>query len=343
MAAESLGHDAIDQHVCSTSSGWLRHRNTGPINGRFVIVRTLDTEVRRNVHSGLIFKRGLIFAVLLALAFAVLVSLRAISYELLSDFHADLQPILAPLDKDLEGIRVVDLAAAGAPPLTAFFRAPSNGRIIILLHGTGADRSQLLPEARMLARHGFGVLSLDWPGHGESGGTIQWDEPERRALTRAIDWATQAPGAGPRQVGLLGFSMGAWIALQVASSDERVYALALTGAFADVKDLLVQQGGRWGALSSGVALLTARLRGMRYWERRSEDLIGRLSPRPVLLIAGTADRLVTPSMTQRLYQFAHEPKSLWLVPEAGHGEYAAVAPVEYERRLVQFFSTGAWN
>ena len=104
------------------------------------------------------------------------------------DFYADRRPIMAPVDEDLKGIRVVNLAAAGDPPLSAFFRSPANGRLIILVHGTGADRSQLLPEARMLARHGFGVLSLDWPGHGESGGTIQWDEPERKALTRAIDW-----------------------------------------------------------------------------------------------------------------------------------------------------------
>jgi pimeloyl-ACP methyl ester carboxylesterase len=195
----------------------------------------------------------------------------------------------------------------------------------------------------MLARHGFGVLSLDWPGYGESGGTIQWDESERKALTRAIDWAARAPGAKPRRVGLLGFSYGSWIALQVASRDERIYALALTGAFADVKDLLVQQGGRWGALSSGFALLTAQWQGMRYWERRSEDLIGRISPRPVLLIAGTADRVVPPSMTERLYRSAREPKSLWLVPGAGHGQYADVAPVEYERRLIQLFSSGAGN
>ena len=295
------------------------------------------------MKSSLILKSGVIFAVLLALAFVVLISLRAIYHELQSDFRADRRPIMVPIDEDLKGIRVVNLAAAGDPPLAAFFRSSANGRLVILLPGTGADRSQLLPEARILARHGFGVLSLDWPGHGESGGTIHWDEPERQALTRAIDWATQAPGTKPRQIGLLGFSMGSWIALQVASGDERVYGLALTGAFADVKDLLVNQGGRWGVLSSGIALMTARLHGMRYWEKRSEDLIGRLSPRPVLLIAGTADRVVPPSMTERLYQFAREPKSLWLVPGADHGEYAAMAPVEYERRLVQFFSSGAWN
>jgi len=273
----------------------------------------------------------------------VLVSVRAIYHELQSDFRTNRRPIVAPVDEDLKGIQVVNLAEAGDPPLVAFFRSPANGRLVILVHGTGADRSQLLPEARMLARHGFGVLSLDWPGHGESGGTIQWDETERQALTRAIDWATRSLGTQPPEIGLLGFSMGSWIALQVASGDERVYGLALTGAFADVKDLLVKQGGRWGALSSGLTLVTARLHGMRYWEKRSEDLIGRLSPRPVLLIAGTADRVVPPSMTERLYQLAREPKSLWLVPGADHGEYAAVAPVEYERRLVQFFSLGAWN
>jgi alpha-beta hydrolase superfamily lysophospholipase len=283
------------------------------------------------------------FSLLLAFAFAALVSVRAIYHELQSDFTPDRRPIAIPADKDLNGIRVVNLATAGEPPLTAFFRPPANGRIVVLVHGTGADRSQLLPEARMLGRHGFGVLSLDWPGNGDSGGTIRWDEPERQALTRAIDWAAQAPGAELRRVGLLGFSNGSWIALQVASGDERVYALALTGAFADVKDLVVKQGGRFGALSSGFALLTARWRGMRYWERRSEDLIAKISPRPVLLVAGTADSVVPPSMTERLYRSAREPKSLWLVPGAGHGQYAAVAPAEYERRLVQLFSTGAGN
>ena len=167
------------------------------------------------MKGSLIFKICVMFAVLLALAFAVLVSLRAIYHELQSDFQADRRLIMTPVDEDLKGIQVVNLAAAGDPPLAAFFRLPANGRLVILVHGTGADRSQLLPEARMLARHGFGVLSLDWPGHGESGGTIQWDEPERQALTRAIEWATQTPGAKPPQIGLLGFSIGSWIVLQL--------------------------------------------------------------------------------------------------------------------------------
>ena len=55
-------------------------------------------------------------------------------------------------------------------------------------------------------------------------------------------------------------------------------------------------------------------------------------------VGGTEDHVVTPSMTKRLYQAAREPKSLWLVPRADHGQYAAVASGEYERRLIQLFS-----
>ena len=182
------------------------------------------------------------------------IAVRAVNFELKSDFRPVRRPMATPDDKGLEGTQVVDLSRANEPPLTAFFRPPVNGRLVILVHGRGSDRSHLLPEAWMLARHGFGFLSLDWPGHGESG---QWDEPERQALTWAIEWASQAPGVRPRQVGLLGFSMDSGIALEVVSADRRVYALARTGAFADFKDLLITHGGRWGALSSGVALLTA--------------------------------------------------------------------------------------
>lgn len=290
------------------------------------------------MRSGQILKQGAILTLLLTVAFAVPVSVRAVLYETAIDFTPDRLPISIPADKDLEGIRTVNLAARGDPQLTAFFRPSANGRLVIFLTGTGANRSQLLPEARMLARHGFGVLCLDWPGQGESGGAIQWDEPERRALTRAIDWATQTPGSQPPQVALLAFSSGTWMALQVASRDERVYAVALTGAYADMEDMLANQGGRWGALSSGFAKLTAWWRGMRYWERRSVDIIGEISPRPVLLIAGTADSVVPPTITEKLYRSAREPKSLWLVPGADHGGYATVAPAEYERRLVEFFS-----
>ncbi len=34
---------------------------------------------------------------------------------------------------------------------------------------------------------------------------------------------------------------------------------------------------------------------------------------------------------------AGEPKTLWVVPGAGHGEYYKVQPKEYKKRVVEFF------
>jgi alpha-beta hydrolase superfamily lysophospholipase len=42
--------------------------------------------------------------------------------------------------------------------------------VVILVHGGGGNRLQLYPEARILARHGYGFLLYDSRAHGESDG-----------------------------------------------------------------------------------------------------------------------------------------------------------------------------
>jgi fermentation-respiration switch protein FrsA (DUF1100 family) len=68
--------------------------------------------------------------------------------------------------------------------------------------------------------------------------------------------------------------------------------------------------------------------------------IGRISPRPVLLIYGEheAER----GGAGLLLDAAREPKELWIVPGAGHGGYIGAAPQEYERRVIAFLDN-AWR
>ena len=66
-----------------------------------------------------------------------------------------------------------------AKPVTVASRdvsrcASNNGAIIIFLHGSPGNRNQLLPVAMALNEHGYGVLLVDMPGHGESGGRADW-------------------------------------------------------------------------------------------------------------------------------------------------------------------------
>ena len=54
--------------------------------------------------------------------------------------------------------------------LAGWYAPSRNGAAVVLLHGAGSTRSNVLDEAVVLAEHGYGVLMLDARGHGESAG-----------------------------------------------------------------------------------------------------------------------------------------------------------------------------
>lgn len=241
------------------------------------------------------------------------------------------RPALAEL-RDAEDVM---LRGARGSPLGGWLLPSRNGAAVALAHGSGADRSQLEPQAAALARYGFGVLLFDWPGYGESDGVPACGETEREAFRSAL--ALLAVGHAVSRIGALGFSLGAWIVAQVAPTDSRVSAVVLEGAPSDLVQQMRHEYRRWGPLAQWPALLAAR--GTGIWDDpRPLATLPRLAPRPVLMIAGARDESVPPSMAEQLYRAACEPKELWIVPGAGHGDVWQVAPLEYERRIVRFFS-----
>jgi len=238
----------------------------------------------------------------------------------------------------LEGEKLEEVSfEAQGSTLRGWFIPSSNGAAVLLVHGTDADRTQLAPEAEMLARHGYGVLLFDWPGHGESGGAVTWDANERAALGAALDFASRAPGIDPDRIGVFAFSMGSMIAIQVAARDRRVAALVVEGTFADADDQLRYAFRHWSVLSQWPALWTARWLGLKPDEQRPKDVIAEIAPRPVFVIAGAADDIVPPDQSRALFDAAREPKSWWLVRGATHGRYRDAAGPAYEERLVKFY------
>jgi len=70
---------------------------------------------------------------------------------------------------------------------------------------------------------------------------------------------------------------------------------------------------------------------------RPVDKIGAISPRPVFIIHGFADDIISPANSMRDYDAARQPKSLWFVPGARHGWSRGVAGALYQRRVIAFF------
>lgn len=242
-----------------------------------------------------------------------------------------------PQRTGIQGLREISIPASPETPrLAAWYAPPSNRAAVVLIHGCGADRSGVLPETRILAQAGFGVLALDLPGQGASEGNSLWGVAERRAVSAAVDWLIKRDEVDPQRVGALGQSMGAYIVTQAAVLDSRLRAVVIEASPADVVVMNRMATSRWGVLSQWPTLWALYASGMPL-DMQPKDVIGSISPRPILLIGGKHDQLVRPFMLQQLYDAAREPKELWILEQAHHVDYAAVAPEEFRDGLLAFY------
>ena len=251
-------------------------------------------------------------------------------------------PVLPPpACEELEGLRDVTFLAASGAAIKGWAVPTRNGAVIVMTHGSEADRSQLLPEARILGRHGYGVLLFDWPGHGESDGSVTWGKPECEALDAAIACAAGQPGVEPGRIGALGFSMGGVMLALVGARDRRVSAMVLEGTFAEATEhVRYEYGRRLGLLMQWPARLAARRAGFSIAAMRPVTAVPHIAPRPVLIVTGSDDWAVPSWMSRRVFEAAGDPKAFWVVPGAGHGRYIDHAPAEYADRLRRFFDEG---
>ncbi len=273
-----------------------------------------------------------VVAVVLVLASAV--AIRTYRFER-SAITANRHSVSRPEAPELRDVEDVEFRVPGEASIRGWFLSSRNGATVLLTHGSGADRAQVAPQAAALAGHGFGVLLFDWPGHGESGGVPAYGEAEREALRAAVEWLAHREKAG--RIGAFGTSLGAWVVAQVAPFDPRVEAVAVEGLPTDLVAQTRHEYRRWGPLTQWPALLALRETGIWGGPRPAETL-PRLSPRPLLIVHGSDDASVPPSMAEELFQAAREPKELWIVPGAGHGNAWDVARPEYEGRLAAFFT-----
>jgi pimeloyl-ACP methyl ester carboxylesterase len=104
--------------------------------------------------------------------------------------------------------------------------APANGRPLILLHGLLLSQEMHRPLAEELAARGNRVITLDLLGHGRS------DRPRDMWRYSMIAYGKQVVGLmdhlGIEQAVVMGTSLGANVALQVASSNpERLRGMVI--------------------------------------------------------------------------------------------------------------------
>ena len=220
--------------------------------------------------------------------------------------------------------------------LAAWYVPSRNGAAVIAFPG----RSQPVTHARVLVRHGYGVLLLDRRGEGESDGSYNSFGWEGEAdVAAAVGFLRGRPEVDGDRIGGLGLSVGGELLLQAAARTRSLRAVVSEGAgVRSIAEHLHTPGlGRvqrwfsnWVAQTAALAVL-----GDASPPADLEQLVGRVSPRPILLIE--AAHGAGGEELNRVYLEAAGPTaSLWRARGRHTGALAA-QPAEYERRVVGFF------
>ncbi len=205
---------------------------------------------------------------------------------------------------------------------------------ILFLHGNAENMSTHVNGVLWLALSGYRVLLVDYRGYGRSEGKPTMAGVHTDALA-AIDALFAMDEVDKDRVAVLGQSLGGSIAVYAVANSphkDRVRALIVDSAFSGYREIAREKVGEISVLKlfrSPLSRLVTDRYSARLW-------IGRVAPVPLLVIHGDADRVVPAAHGERLYALAGEPKSLWIVPGAGHIESFASADVR--ARLLRFLS-----
>jgi pimeloyl-ACP methyl ester carboxylesterase len=220
--------------------------------------------------------------------------------------------------------------------LSAWWVPSRNGAAVLVDHGSGGSRERVVRHVEMLARHGYGVLALDLPGNGESDGHSNGlGDNAQPALGAALDWLSRRPGVDPHRIAGFGLSLGAEVLLERAAHDPRLRAVVADGATRPQDGETVKDPG---AMERAILWLT--LKGVRAvsgmpTSTSLNPVIGRIAPRPVLLVASGGFEQEIPA--NRVYRARGGPTTeLYELPEASHTGGLRARPAEYERRTMGF-------
>lgn len=210
-------------------------------------------------------------------------------------------------------------------------------RTIISLAGHNSARQHVLGISSALHRAGANVLLFDNRGRGTSeGDKISLGHYERLDAAAAVEYATRRVPNLP--LGMMGFSMGAAVALMAAAADDRIKAVVADSPFASQAKLITYHlRSHVGPLAPAIFRLAKGALHYDIHEVEPGKDIGKISPRPVMLIHGELDAVTDPEDSIAMHKAAGEPKELWIVEGAGHVDSYFLDREEYSRRVGAFF------
>jgi fermentation-respiration switch protein FrsA (DUF1100 family) len=158
------------------------------------------------------------------------------------------------------------------PPVAA----PANAPLVIYAHGNAELIDMRAGDFTALRAAGVGVLQVEYPGYGRSGGSPS-EQSLTAALVAAYDWAAHQPRIDAQRIAGYGRSLGGGAIAQLAAR-RKLVALVLESTFYNFEDVVSAYG-------------VPRMLLINHFDTGA---VVRQYPGPLLLLHGTRD-VVFPS------------------------------------------------
>ena len=229
-----------------------------------------------------------------------------------------------------EGMQDVWIAYAstdsGAPVRLHGLWAPqerADAPVLLYLHGARYNLNGSAQRMRRWQQLGFSVLGIDYRGFGQSTKVLPSESFAYEDARAAWDWLAENHPQQPRYI--FGHSLGAAIAVHLATDVADARGLIVEGGFTSIRDVF--SSFKWGWLPLG-PLITQRF--------DAADRIAKLHV-ALLVVHGSDDTLISPALGRALFERAPEPKRFVLVEGGNHHSTNAVGMGQYRTAVADLF------
>ena len=211
-------------------------------------------------------------------------------------------------------VDAVEFEGAGVKLKGWWFHAPDKRGTVVVLHGVADNRGSSVGIADHFVARGFDVIAYDSRAHGESEGDVcTYGFYEKEDLRRVLDRVEAKP------IVVMGFSLGAAVALQAAAVDRRIGAVMAVSPFSDLRTVGSERAPFFASKGNiSDAFKLAEDEGKFRADDVSPMAAAAHITAPTLTIHGERDDETPPAHSQRIFAALRGPKRLIIVPNADH-------------------------
>jgi len=192
--------------------------------------------------------------------------------------------------------QAVKLRAPAGGAFRGYFVPGSNGATIIMPPAFTGGTIHRLPETEMLQRHGFAVFTFE-SRRCAGMGPVSLGYSEVSEVTDALNYLLTRDDVDPDRIGIYGFSSAGATAIMAAARQPQLKAVVAEGGYADFSRYALGSNTSSNPLTAPVLALYlgagrssyARLMGFSIEQLSPISEIGKISPRPILLVYGSRE------------------------------------------------------